>query len=237
MIADSHLCDRGLVVENEIATLLGLTEDLKTAFPEAVIDSAKNITEAFGFLRRAKESGTPYDFGVLDLRLPELDATKEESDFSIAAKIREFWSDAIVIRISAHGDDEDVQPKTKRIEHFVPKDGDFHLTVIRELKRLLHERRIRRRFETLFAQREEFSGRGRIGDGGWSDRERSLYVAELCADASQHWECLSEPLQNQLKQVLGHTTVEQGGRTLHLLGVAQRPRLESTSSTVEEARQ
>ena len=104
---------------------------------------------------------------------------------------------------------------------FIAKDSGWMKLLPKEIIRGVPAYRIRREFDELFRRRRTI-GWQRAGQRRWaigrSDRARSLAVAEFCAYASQNWELLSQPFQNDLKRALGYAEDEKGNHYLGVMG-------------------
>jgi CheY-like chemotaxis protein len=218
-----------LIVEDEENIVRTLTDELGQAFPDAKIDSAHTVAEGEEKLHQSLDLGRPYDVVVLDFKLPPDRLGQDpEPDHSLGIAFRRDSPQTLIIHITAYKADiglkgylrEKGAPAEKG-RLFIAKDIGWMKLLPKEIIRGVPAYRIRREFDELFRRRRTI-GWQRAGQRRWaigrSDRARSLAVAELCAYASQNWELLSGPLQNDLKRALGYAEDEKGN---HYLGVME----------------
>jgi len=220
---------RILLVEDEPGIVEILSYDLLDAFPNSEINVANTVRDAHTLLNEAYDANRPYDVAIFDFKLPESRTEQHpESDFSLPPATKELFPDLFMIQISAYVEDIEIQRFLRNVEThrhearmFIAKEAGWIKRVIEVITGAMHTRRVRDRFEELFRRSNRSSERVglRGGSAGRSDRARSLEVAALCADAAQHWESLSPPLQADLERVLGHAQDERGK---HYVGVVKR---------------
>ena len=231
---------KGLIVEDTIPTADGLQLDLKITFgkthPGTRIDIAHTVDQALKFLDQSIACGERYDFAIIDFKLPRRSLGDfPEPNFDVSRSFERESRDTILIHYTSYDDDPQIQRFMSHRDEatdvgrlcVVKKGIGWAKHLIDELARCVHSRRVRNRIEALFGRNEAY-GRARFGERGRGDREQSLYIAELCADASQHWEQLTKPLQNQLINRLGYVSIERNGEIQHVLGVARPPLIVSS---------
>jgi hypothetical protein len=230
MSANFLVCRRCLVVEDEVPTAQRLQYELEQAFPGIHVELVHTVKGALRKLDESVDSGTHYDVAIVDFKLPmEHIGENPVIDFSVARQFGMFSPDTILVHITAFADDPEILRYHERISQleeaghlFIAKEGrDWYAPLRERLVRSLHVRRIRRRYLGLFGRRADSyppRSAGAAGPADRCDRERSLAVAELYADASQHWEYLNEQLRNQLRDAVGYAQDEKGH---HLLGVIE----------------
>jgi hypothetical protein len=178
-------------------------------------------------LERFRFTGQPLDLVVLDFKLPMKTGENEESDFSLAMAVREWFPKAFIVQMTAHGTDPEIQrfvqswgtAHNPEAYCFVPKlDCPMpHLADI--IVRAAHTRRVRQTFEELFP-RERREGGGLAGSRrrsvGRCNQDRRLAIATLCDDAGRHWLWLAPTLQADLSEILGHAEDPRGH---HIVGI------------------
>lgn len=220
---------RILIVEDEQNTVNILTYELREAIPDTEIHSACTVAEGEKKLHESLDTGRLYDVVILDFKLPpDYVGQNPEPDHSLGLAFRDNSPRTLIVHVTAYKDDpafkgylryERAPAEMGRM--FIAKDAGWMQLLPKEITRAIPAYRTRRGFDELFRHRPRTELR-RGGDRRWafgrSNRARSLAVAELCAYASQHWELLSDPLQNDLKRALGYAEDEKGN---HYLGVVE----------------
>jgi CheY-like chemotaxis protein len=217
-----------LIAEDDAPTVEALRLDLKDALPDIEIDVATTVAAAGRHLTHARNVGSAYDVAILDFKLPRNhEGEAATSDFAIRNEISEHSPETIIIQISSYESDSDIRHFEQRRKElaedyasFIPKSADdWTLEVIKTMECAIHTRRLRGRLSALAGRVEGASlprnsyaravlGRG--GDSGplVSDAARGLAVAELCADASRHWQSLSPGFQDELKRIFGFAMID-----------------------------
>ena len=241
---------RILIVENEPGTVASLRYDLRQAFKDAgigdvEISNAGTVIDGQAALDEAYDQKRIFDVVILDFKLPHArNSLAEESDFSLGF-VKDLCPETLVIHVTAYVDDLDFRrvrpaPGTpeaanrlyfEKVEGWINRVVTASLQHVQSIRARFHTGRIRARFKELFQGNDDETAERRVQrhrSCGQGDRERSLDVAELCADASQHWEYLEPGLQKTLKEALGYAT--DGKR--HFVGVM--PSLSPTSSNKPE---
>ncbi len=232
---------RVLIVEDEESNVRILTYELRQAIPDAEIHSACTVAEGEKKLHDSLDTGRLYDVVILDFKLPpDCTGQNPEPDHSLGLAFRDNSPRTLIIHVTAYKDDPSFKgylryerAPAEMGRMFIAKDAGWMQLLPKEVMRGVPAYRIRRGFDELFRHRRTAESR-RAGQRRWamgrSDHARSLAVAEFCAYASQNWELLSEPLQNDLKRALGYAEDERGNR---YLGVME-PATENKGSEDEE---
>ncbi len=205
--------DRIFIVEDQPDTLNQLEQLFRGAFPETQVDVATTVDEAQKLFDRSLRRSAPYDFAILDLKLPIRVGENPELDFSIGEAFRDLSPATILILITAHSSDPRViryLDNKERLDKdgrlFIPKNAGWSSKLIEEIRASLHERFIRGEMRELLdpGGTSSASGRGTCralrSDRAWSNR-----MSALCSYISNHWEALRPrpALQKQIRETLG----------------------------------
>ena len=223
---------RILLMEDDQPTTEAFVADLEKIHPDAQIDTAATPVEASKLLTQAMAEKFFYDAAVLDFQVPQTRIGENTSpDFTVRSELLERSQGTIIIQVTSYGDNPEIdrfrknrRPNSEDYPSFITKQKeDWIPMVFNAMQRGLHARRIRRRIQDLAGsidpQRETYASRtpdylrespGGPSGGGTlvSDAARSLAIADLCADASQHWSFLSCNLQEVLKAKLGFAEID-----------------------------
>lgn len=145
-----------LIVEDVPDTVRILGKVIVTEFPDWTIDTAYTVPEA---RRRLTEAQRPYDFAILDFRLPtELGVT--QGDLSLCLQIRHQTPSTRVIHITAFAGDPDLTRHVDEVnlqdddsEHAISKDKvGWMEKVVARLRSFLHSDRIETKLNDLFPE-------------------------------------------------------------------------------------
>jgi DNA-binding NarL/FixJ family response regulator len=233
---DTFFCDlRMLIVEDQHPTASDLRIELEKAFPRVSIDCASTISEATECLRQARDAAVRYDAAILDFRLPrERIGGEEVADFSLRSEILGLSRETIIIHMSAHSGDPDIErfrqmrdATTEDYPAFIAKeaDRDWSMELIAALKTGLCTREFRSRLGALFRREETetppSSARSEPPPPR-SDAARSFALSEFYVDAGRNWAFLSEPLRKELKAAFGFEMI--GGKPcLGIMSLSEKP--------------
>ena len=209
-----------LIVEDIPDTARILAMVIKAHFSDWTIDSAGSVSEA---RQKLADGRRPYDFAVLDFKLPDKPGEEAKGELSLCTQIRHRTPATRVVHTTAYRDDPELALHVGEVllrdnddEHVIPKDThDWMERVVARLQAFLHGDRIEAKLNALFepiqASRREF----REAPKGGSVTNRLI---DLCAATRLHWNLLTPSVQRSIKSKLNVDDSRPGDVRVSLIG-------------------
>jgi DNA-binding NarL/FixJ family response regulator len=182
-----------LLVEDQPETQVQLATFLRAGLPNAVVDTASSIEEAFQVLRDAPHA---YDLVILDFKLPKKRGEMPEVDESICSHLMRFEPETIVSHITSHSDDKRIVAHINRV-HPASRARGFYLDKMEKnsamklltlAREALYGSRIEGQIADLFPADRNRPETERARSGGHQHSgSMTNRIADLCVDISQAW--------------------------------------------------
>lgn len=201
-----------LIVEDISSTSEQIRKLIAEEIPEARTDCAGTVPEGLAFLR--KNAIRPYDAIILDFRLPMAPGEHDEVDESVCYEARMLMPDALVIHITAFGDDpliirhldevHETQFGNKAIRLW-KLDTDIAEQLMKQLKPELYGQRVLDHLHKLFNLRARTRSakdkRNRFARGIRTGRSRTHELGSITREIASYWHGLNSEVKDQVTQI------------------------------------
>jgi len=211
-----------LIVEDDPDTVTILTKVIQLKFPDWTIDSAGSVPEA---RRRLAEARKPYDFAILDFKLPDENAVIR-GDLSLCIQIRHRTPATRVFHITAYREDPELDCHVEGAgdadgDHAISKDKTGWMErVVVKLQSFLHGDRIEAKLKSLFlsALFENIQGSRHEIPRSVQGRQRNQPSDRSLCRHAIHWNLLTPSVQKLVKSYLSVDDSRFGDVRVSLIG-------------------